>query len=80
MTPNDALTQLKALGNEKVRVRNKKNGADDNQFGVQLGDIRKVAVKIKSDHELGLALWKSGNLDARLLRDPGAEPQATLSR
>ncbi len=67
MTPKDALSQLEALGNEKVRVRNKKNGADDNQFGVQLGDIRKVAAKVKSDHELGLALWKSGNLDARLL-------------
>lgn len=67
MTLKEALAQLKALGNEKVRARNRKNGADDNQFGVQMGDIRKVAAKIKTDHALALELWKTGNLDARLL-------------
>lgn len=67
MTLKDALAQLKSLGNERMRAHNKKNGADDNQFGVLLGDIRKVAAKIKADHDLGLALWKTGNLDARLL-------------
>jgi 3-methyladenine DNA glycosylase AlkD len=67
MTVNEALKQLEALGNEKVRARNTKDGADDNQFGVQMGDIRKVAAQIKADHELGLALWQTGNLDARLL-------------
>lgn len=67
MTLKEALAQLKSLGNEKVRARNKKHGADDNQFGVQMGDIRKVAAKIKSDHALALELWESGNLDARLL-------------
>ena len=34
MTLNDALKQLKALGNEKVRKQNAKGGAGDNQFGV----------------------------------------------
>jgi 3-methyladenine DNA glycosylase AlkD len=34
---------------------------------VQLGDIRKLAAKIKSNHDLALALWETGNLDARLL-------------
>ena len=67
MTSKEVLAQLQALGNDKVRARNKKHGADDNQFGVQLGDLRKVAAKIKSDHALALDLWKSGNLDARLL-------------
>jgi 3-methyladenine DNA glycosylase AlkD len=66
-TLEDTLAQLESLGNEKVRARNKKNGAGDNQFGVQLGDIRKLAEKIKSDHELALALWDTGNIDARLL-------------
>lgn len=67
MTLKDALAELKTLGNEKVRARNKKLGADDNHFGVQMGDIRKVAAKIKTDHGLALELWKTGNLDARLL-------------
>jgi len=67
MTLKDALARLKALGNDKMRAHHRKHGADDNQFGVPLGDIRKVAAGIKTDHDLGLALWKSGNLDARLL-------------
>ena len=44
-----------------------KNGAGDNQFGVRLGDIRKLAKEIKTNHELALSLWETGNIDARLL-------------
>jgi 3-methyladenine DNA glycosylase AlkD len=67
MTLKETLAQLEALGNEKVRARNSKNGAGDNQFGVQLGDIRKLAAKIKTNDALALALWETGNIDARLL-------------
>src|SRR5690606_2786127 len=35
--------------------------------GVRLGDIRKLAEKIKTDDELAIALWDTGNIDARLL-------------
>jgi 3-methyladenine DNA glycosylase AlkD len=66
-TLKEALAQLEALGNEKVRARNSKNGAGDNQFGVQLGDIRKLATKIKTNHALAISLWETGNIDARLL-------------
>jgi len=62
-----ALAQLKALGNETVRARNAKHGAGDNQYGVQVGDIRKLAKTIKADHELGLELWATENIDAMLL-------------
>src|SRR5688500_14603382 len=67
MTLEETLAKLESLGNEKVRAQNNRNGAGDNQFGVRLGDIRKLATKIRSNHELALALWESGNLDARLL-------------
>jgi 3-methyladenine DNA glycosylase AlkD len=67
MTLNETLKQLKALGNEKVRAHNTKNGASDNQFGVSLGDIRVLAKKIRTDHPLALSLWESGNVDARFL-------------
>lgn len=46
MTLKEALQQLESLGNETVRARNIRNGAD---------------------HALGLALWKTGNLDAQML-------------
>lgn len=66
-TVEEILGQLEALGNETVRARNKKNGAGDNQFGVKLGDIRKLAKAIKTNHELALALWETENVEARLL-------------
>lgn len=52
---------------------------------MQLGQIRALAKKISADHELGLELWKTGNLDARLLAElidriegemAGADPMA----
>ena len=67
MKLKEALAQLEALGNDKVRARNTRNGAGDNQYGVQLGDIRKLAARIKADHDLGMALWETENQDARLL-------------
>lgn len=66
-TLDKALAELEALGSEKMRAHNAKHGAGKNQFGAKLGDIRKVADKIKTNHALALALWKSGNIDAQLL-------------
>lgn len=67
MTLDEALDQLKSLGNETVRTHNLKYGAGDNQFGVKHGDIRVLAKRIKTDHELAISLWETGNLDAQLL-------------
>jgi 3-methyladenine DNA glycosylase AlkD len=74
MTRTETLKQLKALGSEKVRAQNAKAGAGDNQFGVSLGDIRKLAKKIKTNHELALALWETGNVDAQFLATLVIEP------
>ncbi len=66
-TVAQALRELEALGSDGVRAQNKKRGAGDNQFGVRLGDIRKLAAKIKNDDALALALWDTANVEARLL-------------
>lgn len=66
-TVKEILTQLKSKGDEKVRKLNVRNGAGDKQFGVKLGDVRNVAKKIKPNHELAMALWESGYLEAQLL-------------
>jgi hypothetical protein len=42
---NSTLKQPKALGNEKTRPQNTRNGAGDNQFGVKHDDIRVLAKK-----------------------------------
>ncbi|GJQ25861.1 MAG: DNA alkylation repair protein [Phycisphaerae bacterium] len=80
MTAQEVIKQLKALGNEKVRAHNTKYGAGKNQFGVLHGDIRKLARKIKSDHELGLKLWKTGNVDAQLLAVLILQPKSLSAR
>ncbi len=67
MTKQEIFDQFEALGSESVRKRNRKNGATDNQFGVKMGDIRKIAKKIKIDHALAMELWDTENLEGRML-------------
>lgn len=67
METKDILAQLEALGDEKMRAQNKKRGAGDNQFGVKMGDIRNIAKKLKTNHELALKLWDTENVEARFL-------------
>ncbi|RDE10297.1 DNA alkylation repair protein [Pelagibacterium lacus] len=72
----DILAQLEALGDERMRAQNRKNGAGDNQFGVRLGEIRKVAARVKCDHDTAMALWQSGNVEGRLLAALSFKPKA----
>jgi 3-methyladenine DNA glycosylase AlkD len=76
MNTNEILTQLKSLGDDARRAYNTKAGAPDNQFGVKLGDIRAMAKKIKTDHELALKLWDTGNVEAQLLATLIMKPQS----
>ena len=80
MTLNEALKQLKALGNEATRAHNTKWGASDNQFGVKHGDIRALAKKIQSNTELAMPLWKTGNLDAQLLATLLIKPKTLAAK
>ena len=62
------LGKLEVLGSDAVRERNLRRGAAEKpQFGVQLGQIRKVAKEVGRNHSLALQLWVTGNIDARLL-------------
>lgn len=36
-------------------------------FGVKRGDVRVLAKKLKTNHELAKALWETGNIDAQFL-------------
>lgn len=65
MTLNEAMARLEALGDPAVLRVAYRDGAP--QFGVKLGDIRKLAKAIKRDDALALQLWDTGNSDARLL-------------
>jgi len=67
ITVRQVLERLAEFGDERVLARDRKLGAGDSQYGVRLGEIRKVAKEIGTDHEQALALWEAGNLVARLL-------------
>ena len=68
MNLKEAVAKLESLGDEKRRDWNIKNGAGKlKQFGVAMGDLRALAKKIKTNHDLALQLWKTGNIDAQLL-------------
>jgi 3-methyladenine DNA glycosylase AlkD len=76
MTVKKILAQLESLGDVARRAHNTRAGAPDNQFGVKLGDIRAVAKKIKTDHQLALELWDTGNVEAQLLATLIIKPQS----
>ena len=76
MTVKEILSQLESLGDDARRAHNAKAGAPDNQFGVKLGDIRVVAKKLKTDHELALKLWETGNVEAQLLATLVIKPKS----
>lgn len=67
MNKEEVIGQLEALGNPKMKAHHIKFGSQENVYGVKMGDIRALAKKIKTDHELALALWETGNVDSRLL-------------
>lgn len=68
MNLREALAELESMGDEKRRAWNVKNGAEKTRtFGCATGDIRALAKKIKTNHELALELWKTGNVDAQML-------------
>ncbi len=67
MNIHDILSRLEGLGDEEVRKQNSKQSDPGRQFGVRLGDIRKLAAEFKGEHDLALELWDTGVLDARFL-------------
>lgn len=56
----------------------------DKVFGVSVGDLRKIAKQYRPNHELALALWKTGWYEARMLAtmvdDPAKLTPAQMDR
>ena len=67
MNLKETLKELEALSNEATKKHYLKSGAKNEMYGVKLGDLKKVAKKIKSNHDLAMKLWATENIDARLL-------------
>lgn len=64
MTLSEALDELAALDDPKVRATNEKRGDD---HGMNLARLRALAKRIKTSPELAADLWATGETPARLL-------------
>lgn len=67
MTVNDVLTKLESLGSDQLRAQNVRHGYVGEQYGVKLGELRTIAKAIKVNTALGLELWDTNVLEARLI-------------
>lgn len=67
MELDEVMATLEAEGTAQNRKIYARHGAQEPMFGVSYATLGKLEKRIKCDHELGLALWDSGNHDARML-------------
>lgn len=68
------MATLEAEGTAQNRKVYARHGACEPLFGVSHGALGKLERAIKTDHELGLALWETGNHDARMLAAKVVDP------
>src|SRR5690606_27664391 len=67
------LAELAQLEDARARAVNERHGDD---HGVNLGKLRAVAKRLKTQHELGRELWGTGDTAARLLAILVSRPRA----
>ncbi|WUQ20864.1 DNA alkylation repair protein [Streptomyces sp. NBC_00236] len=63
-TVTEVMAELAALDDPKARAVNEKHGDD---HGVNLGKLRALAKRLKTQQELAVELWATGDTAARLL-------------
>lgn len=66
-TIESILKELESLGSEQTRKTYRRHGAPEPMYGVKVGDLKKVAKKIKNQQEIALGLYDTGNIDAMYL-------------
>lgn len=84
MSLAETLSALKKAGSAQTRKTYARHGAAEPMFGVSFATLKTLAKRIGVDHDLALALWESGNFDARNLAvkivDPGRMSSSDLDR
>ncbi len=70
----ETMAALEAAGSEQTRKTYARHGVEVPMFGVSFATLKTLYTRIKVDHELALALWQSGNFDARNLAVKIVEP------
>jgi len=80
----EVMAALEKAGSEQTRETYARHGAPEPMFGVSFATLKTLYKRIGVDHELALALWETGNFDARNLAvkvvDPAQMSPADLDR
>ena len=74
----DTLAELSRLGSPTTKRTYERHGGDG-VFGVSFAHLGKIAGRIKRNHPLALALWQSGQPEARILALMVADPALNLT-
>lgn len=75
VTASIATTRLRALADRKTLEGMSRYGIpSDGAFGVPVGKIRAYAKELGRQHELAIALWKTGQYESRMLACFIADP------
>ncbi len=80
MTAKEVMAELKKLGSEQTRKIYINHGAKGEFFGCKVGDLKKIQKKVKTDHQLAMDLWDTGNGDARYLAGLIADKEAVTKK
>lgn len=84
MKAAEVLRELRSLGDARTRATLQRHGAPADIYGVKVGDLKKVARRIKVDQALAEELYASGNGDAMylagIIADPASITPAVLRR
>ena len=80
VTLDETLQTLKAAGTAQTRKTYLRHGYPEDTYGVSFADMKKLAQKIDTDHELAQKLWATGNGDACVLATMIADADQTTSR
>ncbi|WP_094569745.1 DNA alkylation repair protein [Mucilaginibacter xinganensis] len=67
MTVSEIMAELKSFGNEKIKNILLKHGVKEPFFGVKVEHLKTIQKKIKTDYQLALDLYATGNADAMYL-------------
>lgn len=69
------MAELKRSGTAQARKIYARHGVRGDQYGVSYAVLGRLKKQIKTDHALAVALWASGNHDARVLATMVADPE-----
>ena len=79
MTYTQVMKELKRMGTAQNRKVYGRHGVGEKMFGVSFANLNMLSKKIKTDHDLAVKLWESGNHDARILATMIADPEQIKS-